>query len=85
MHAISEDGRFFKCKGKIVLNTPYEILTPLGDVIQTCDNELGKIYQKEGKYFIEFKKLIAKNNKVNLAKFIAVMNMKSNYQIKSVH
>lgn len=84
MHAISEDGRFFKCKGKIVLNTPYEILTPLGDVIQTCDNELGKIYQKEGKYFIEFKNLLLKTIK-NLAKFIAVMNMKSNYQIKSVH
>ncbi len=63
VHAISEDGSFFKCKGKIVLNTPYEILAPLGDVIQTCDNELGKIYQKEDKYFIEFKKLIAKNNK----------------------
>ncbi|ENU5494919.1 TPA: U32 family peptidase [Campylobacter jejuni] len=63
VHAISEDGSFFKCKGKIVLNTPYEILAPLGDVIQTCDNELGKIYQKEDRYFIEFKKLIAKNNK----------------------
>lgn len=61
-----------------------KILAPLGDVIQTCDNELGKIYQKEDKYFIEFKNSLLKTIR-NLAKFIVAMNMKSNYQIKSVH
>ncbi|HEB7538584.1 TPA: U32 family peptidase [Campylobacter coli] len=63
VHAIVEDGEYFKCKGKIVLNKAYEILMPLGDKIESCDNELGKIYKKEDKYFVEFKKLISKNNK----------------------
>ncbi|AXP08716.1 U32 family peptidase [Campylobacter hepaticus] len=63
VHGMSEDGMFFKCKGKVILNTPYEILMPLYDTIDLCDNALGKIYKKEDKYFVEFKKLIAKNNK----------------------
>ncbi|TKX29988.1 peptidase U32 family protein [Campylobacter estrildidarum] len=63
VHAIVEDGEHFKCKGKIVLDTPYEILTPLGEKIESCDNEIGKIYKKQDKYFIEFKKLTTKNNK----------------------
>ncbi|TKX30515.1 peptidase U32 family protein [Campylobacter aviculae] len=63
VHAIVTDGEYFKCKGKIVLNTPYEILTPLGERIENCDNEIGKIYQKDNKYFVEFKKLTTKNNK----------------------
>ncbi|MBZ7964729.1 peptidase U32 family protein [Campylobacter sp. 2457A] len=63
VHAIVEDGDYFKCKGKIVLDTAYEILLPLGDKLEECENEIGKIYQKDDKYFIEFKKLIAKNNK----------------------
>lgn len=63
VHAISEDGEFFKCKGKVVLNTPYELLIPLEAELAPCDNELGRIYKKENKYFVEFKKLIAKNNK----------------------
>ncbi|TBR78102.1 U32 family peptidase [Campylobacter novaezeelandiae] len=61
--AFTEDGSFFKCKGKISLKTPYEILSPLEAKIQECDNELGTIYKKDDKYFIEFKKMIAKNNK----------------------
>ncbi|MBZ7954431.1 U32 family peptidase [Campylobacter sp. W0018] len=63
VHAIVEDGGYFKCKGKIVLNAAYEILIPFGDKLEECENEIGKIYQKDDKYFVEFKKLIAKNNK----------------------
>lgn len=63
VHAIVEDGEYFKCKGKITLNTPYEILTPLGENILECDNEIGKIYKKNDKNFVEFRKMIAKNNK----------------------
>ncbi|EFN2177005.1 U32 family peptidase, partial [Campylobacter coli] len=33
VHAIVEDGEYFKCKGKVVLNKAYEILMPLGDEI----------------------------------------------------
>lgn len=61
--ALSEDGEFFKCKGRVSLNTPYEILAPINARISPCDNETGLVYEHEGRYFIEFKKLIAKNNK----------------------
>lgn len=63
VHAIVEDGEYFKCKGKIQLNKAYEILSPLNSKIKFCDNEFGKIYEKDGSYFVEFKKMISKNNK----------------------
>lgn len=63
VHAFSEDGEFFKCKGKIVPYTSYELFSPLGAKNQPCDNDVGKIYEKDGKSFIEFKKLITKNKK----------------------
>lgn len=61
--AFSEDGNFFKCKGKIALNESYEILCPLNSHIYEKENELGKIYKKDSKYFVEFKKLLSKTNK----------------------
>ena len=63
VHAISEDGEFLKCKGKLELNIPYEIMTPLNSNIKDFENDLASIYKLDNKYFIEFKKLIAKNNK----------------------
>ncbi|MDO4673822.1 peptidase U32 family protein [Campylobacter sp.] len=63
VQGLIEDGEFFKCKGRIVLGESYEILAPLDAKLQPCDNEIGRIYKGEGGYFVEFKKLIAKNNK----------------------
>ncbi|KAA6224739.1 U32 family peptidase [Campylobacter sp. LR291e] len=63
VHGICEDGKFIKCKGKIVLNTAYELLTPLNSNLKECDNEIGKIYKKDDKFFVEFKELITKNGK----------------------
>ncbi len=61
--AMSEDGEFFKCKGRVSLNTPYEILAPINSRISPCDNETGLVYENNGRYFVEFKRLVAKNNK----------------------
>lgn len=61
--ALSEDGEFFKCKGRVDLNTPYEILAPINSSISPCENETGLVYEDNGRYFVEFKKLVAKNNK----------------------
>ncbi|WP_276882723.1 peptidase U32 family protein [Campylobacter cuniculorum] len=63
VQALVEDGEFFKCKGKIVPNVAYELLMPLNAKVLECDNELGKIYKKDEKYFVEFKKIISKNHK----------------------
>ncbi|EEC4841850.1 U32 family peptidase [Campylobacter lari] len=63
VHAISEDGEFFKCKGKIELNKEYEILAPVNSNIELGENKLGLVYENDGKKFIVFKQLLAKNNK----------------------
>ena len=63
MQGFVENGEFFKCKGKVVLNESYEILSPLNSKIEVCENELGKVYEKEGKFFVEFKKMLSQNNK----------------------
>ncbi|TQR57723.1 peptidase U32 family protein [Campylobacter troglodytis] len=61
--ALSEDGEFFKCKGLVRLNTPYEIMSPLNSSIIKCDNDTGLVYEDAGRYFVEFKKLVARNKK----------------------
>lgn len=58
VHAISEDGEFFKTKGKVEIGQSYEIFMPFGSKLEQTDNELGKIYLKNGVYFVEFKKLV---------------------------
>ncbi|TQR33071.1 protease [Campylobacter sp. MIT 99-7217] len=63
VQAFIEDGEFFKCKGLVKPSIAYEILTPLGTKITPFENELGVVYENEGKFFIEFKKLVSKNNK----------------------
>ena len=61
--AIALDGEFFDVKYKISKNTPYEILVPKDSKIEAIENEIGKIYEKYGKFWLEFKVLKAKNNK----------------------
>ena len=61
--AITLDGEFFDVKYKISKNTPYEILVPKDSKIEAIENEIGKIYEKYGKFWLEFKVLKAKNNK----------------------
>lgn len=63
VHAISEDGEHFKCKGKIEIGKEYEILSPMGANIELGENNLGLIYEDNGKKFVVFKNLIAKNKK----------------------
>ncbi|ASM37132.1 peptidase U32 family protein [Campylobacter sputorum] len=63
VHAISEDGEFFKTKGKIKLGNKYEIFMPLGSKLEEVDNEFGKVYLENSTYFVEFKKLISSKGK----------------------
>ena len=61
---VVEDEEHFMCKYKVFPNDEIEIFTPLDTVIQTCDNEIGSIYQKDdGKYYIKFKKIITQSEK----------------------
>ena len=61
--AISEDGEFFKCKDIVKIGEAYEIMSPLGAKIEPCENETGLIYSQNGRYFVRFKKICAKNGK----------------------
>ena len=60
---VTEDGEFFMCKYKTFTGEDIEILPPPNSKITEVDNEIGKIFKKDGKFFINFKKIITKNGK----------------------
>jgi len=60
---VSEDEEHFFCKYKVYPNEDIEIFTPKGQIIKECDNEIGKIFEKDGVYYINFKKILTQANK----------------------
>lgn len=63
VHAFSEDGLHFRVKFKIIPNENYEIFAPKSAQIQTIKNEIGEIFNQNGKYFMKFNKIISSTNK----------------------
>lgn len=61
---VEEDGEYFLCKYKTLPNEELEIVAPLGSKIDTVDNEIGKIYEKDAKYYLVLKQLVAQNKKI---------------------
>jgi len=60
----TQDGEYYMCKYKTVPGDELEIVAPLGSRIELVDNEFGKTYEKDGRIYMQFKKLQAKNAKV---------------------
>ena len=60
---MTNDEEHFMCKYKTYPNDEVEIFAPIGSSIEECDNEIGKIYKKGGKYFVSFKKILTETNK----------------------
>ncbi len=61
---VTEDEMHFLCKYKTYPNEETELFIPMNTSVDTCDNELGKIYKKDdGKYYISFKKILTETNK----------------------
>jgi putative protease len=60
---VREDGKYFMCKYKIYPNEEIELVIPENREIAFCDNEIGKIYQKEGKNYILFKKIVTESDR----------------------
>jgi len=60
---VDEDGIGCLCKDKLEPNERYELVLPNVD-IKNIENEFGKIYQKDGSWYIVFEKLQAKNGKI---------------------
>lgn len=63
VEAFSEDGELFAVKGKIMPGVEYEIFSPFGTEISTAKNEIGEIYEKNGKFYMKFDKIFTQTNK----------------------
>jgi putative protease len=60
---VLEDGEHFMCKYKTYPNVEIEMILPLGCEIEETENELGKIFLKDGKPMIVFYRIISQIDK----------------------
>jgi len=60
---VNEDGLSFMCKYKTFPGDVVEILLPKNAKISECENEIGKIFKKDGKWYLKFKKIETINGK----------------------
>ena len=56
---VTEDGKHFLTKYKICKGDALEIVAPMGSVIEPCKNELGEIFEKDGKWWLRLEKIEA--------------------------
>ncbi|MBD3841750.1 MAG: U32 family peptidase [Campylobacterales bacterium] len=61
---VLEDCEHFLCKYKTYVDDEIEIFAPLHSKIDKVENEIGSIYQKDGKYFVKFKKIETQSGKL---------------------
>jgi len=54
---VNEDGISWRCKDKTCIGDKVEIVLPVGESVELVDNEIGKIEQIDGKYWLTFKKI----------------------------
>ncbi len=59
---VNEDEKTFMCKYKIFPGDILEILAP-NDEINECENEIGKIYNQNGKWYLRLDKILTISNK----------------------
>jgi len=59
---VSEDGLYFMTKDKMCKNDEVEIVSPSQN-IEPCENEIGKVYKKDGSWYIRFYKILTKDDK----------------------
>lgn len=62
-HAITYNGEYFMTKYKLYPNIAYEIFTYDLASVELVDNEIGKVFEVDGKKFMEFKKLLTESGK----------------------
>lgn len=59
---VSENGEYFLTKYKICKGDELEIVSP-NDKMESCENEIGKVYQKDNKWFVKLNKIESENGK----------------------
>ncbi|TLD84392.1 U32 family peptidase [Helicobacter sp. MIT 11-5569] len=60
---VSEDGKSALCRHTIRLNEPKEIVSAQLDEIKESKNEIGEIFSKNGKKYLQFFKILLENGK----------------------
>ncbi len=60
---VLEDGLTWKCKDKTCIGDSVEIVLPVGATVDLVDNDVGKIEEVEGKYWLTFKKMLSESGK----------------------
>jgi len=61
---VNEEGTHFLCKYKTLPNDELEVVAPLDSNIEIVDNEIGSTYKKDGKLYLQLKKLLSQKGKV---------------------
>jgi len=61
---VNEEGTHFLCKFKTMPGDELEVVFPLGSDVSIVDNDIGSTYEKDGKFYVKFKQLLAQNGKI---------------------
>lgn len=61
---VDESGEWFECKYKTFPNDTMELVFPQGSPIEAVDNEIGRVWEENGEWYISFKQLLAENGKI---------------------
>ena len=61
---VDERGTHFLCKYKTLPYDELEIVAPFDSKIEIVDNEIGTIYDRDGRVYMKLKKLLAENKKI---------------------
>ena len=60
---VDEDGEYFFARDKVEPGVRYEIVAPLNAKIDSCKNDIGEVFKKEGLWQIVFNKIETKSGK----------------------
>ncbi len=60
---VTEDGKGWMCKDKTCIGDRVEIVLPIGAKLEPVENELGRVYLEDNKWWLEVKKLINSDGK----------------------
>lgn len=60
---VDKNGKYFLCKYTTKIGIPYEIVAPINSEIKCVDNEIGKIYSENDKFYLILHKIVLENNK----------------------
>jgi len=61
---VNAEGTHFLCKFKTMPGDELEVVFPLGSDVAIVDNDIGETYERDGKFYLKFKQLKAKNSKI---------------------